>query len=450
MSRQGALAGATFFVAAESSFGSVSATDAREIDLLGLTGLTWFPLQTLRTDIGGFSGGLKMPVYQPETTTARGGMAPPEVEAVVDSAGDITKRLRGEFNLTLPLRWLGATLPNSSAMGVLFNSALTYFAKAAGSTDSVVGIVSTTVLTVADAGLYTPGQIVALNTAGKFRFHRITKISAISDELTFETTHGASAGDTIYHCHQWLPSLDGSTTGTSFAIFMADRAQTHEVLAVGCRVTGISFNRVGGDGASIEIVLKCMASDGAYIENGSFAIETFTGPLPWGVTGTKASKVLNAPAMLSADHAADAAPWAGTYVDIPCRTWGVEVAITMDPRGGGQATRSGANDYDLTRGDVTATMTLDPPSGVGAFSPRDMLKDSEARSLTLTIGGAVGSGTCGCIHIARADIPEDPGLGIDDERKSYSVTFRNGQFEGDVAVGTDLRSNAPWCIAFVA
>lgn len=451
MSRQGALAGATFFVATESTFGSVLTTDVREIDLLGLTGLTWYPLQTLRADIGGFTGALKMPVYQPETTTARGGMAPPEVEAVVDSSGAITKRLRGEFTLTLPMRWLGNTVPGSSAMGVLLGSALTFFGHSAGTTDAVLTTPSANTLTVADAGIYTPGEIVAINTNGKFYYHRVTAISAVSDLLTLETEHGLTDEGTLYRCQHWLPSDDGTTTNQSFAIFMSDRAQTHQVLAVGCRVMGITINRVGNDGASLELVLRCMASDGSYIENASFAIEDFTGPLPWGITGTRACKVLNAPVVMTENHSADAAPWSGTSVEIPCRTWSANISLSMDPRGGGQANRSGANDYDLTEGNVTVTLTMDPPAVLsGVPSPRDILKDSEARSLTVTLGGAATSGSGGCLHIARADVGDDPGLTVDDERKSYSVTFRNGQYEGDTPIGTHLRSNAPWCLAFVS
>lgn len=446
MSRQGALAGASFFVAEETSFGMVSATDAREFDYVGLAALDWYPLQTLRSDIGGFSSGVKMTTYQPETTTARGGLAPAEVEAVVDSSGAVTKRIKGEFSLTIPLRWLDETLPANSAMSVLFDSALTSFYKSAGSTDNVLTTPSANVVTVADAGLYVAGDIVAVNTAGKFYFHRISQVDAGDDELTFVTPHGITDTGVLYHCHQWMPSYDGTMSGNTFSIIMADRGQTHEILAVGCRVTGISFKRVGSDESSVEVTLKCMAADGAYSENNSFELVTFTSPLPWGVTGTKSAKVLNAPVVASG--VGTTAPWSGAQHLLPTRTWSADCTFTMDPRGGGQATRSGMNDYDLTRGDVTVAVTMDPDPGT--LSYRNWLKDSQGRSLTLAIGGAVDSGNCGCIHLARADIAEDPGLTIDDERKSFSVNFRNGQYEGDIASGTQLKTNAPWCIAFVA
>ena len=448
MSRQGALAGATFFVAAETSFGMVLSTDVREIDLLGLTGLAWYPLQTLRSDIGGFTSSLKMSVYQPETTTARGGLAPAEVEAVTDSDGAVTQRIKGEFSLTIPMRWLGATLPANSAMNVLLNSALTYFPQGAGTTDAVLTTPTVNTVTVADAGLYTPGEIVAIDTVGKFMFHRVTQIDAGTDTLTLLTPHGLTDTGTLNRCHMWLPSQNGSTSGPSFSIFAADRAQTHEVLGVGCRVTGISFNRVGNDGASLEVVLKCMAADGQYIENNSFAIETFTSPLPWGVTGTKSCKILNSPVVASSDHSGDAAPWSGSSANLPVRSWSASVTLTLDPRGGGQANRSGANDSDLTRADITANIVVDPDSGT--LSYRNWIKDSHARALTFNLGGATAAGSCGCIHIGRAEVSADPGLTIDDERKSFAVDFRHGQYEGDTAVGDQLMTNAPWCLAFVS
>jgi hypothetical protein len=435
--RSGAGAGAVFAVAAESAFGCYDATDYREIDL---SGLTWyFPLVS-RADVGRFTSAMKMRTYQRALVTARGGESPPEVLAVTDGSAEVKRQLSGEFDLTFPWAWLGSTLPSASALGVIFASALRYIAAAAASS-SVLTTPSSTTFTVGggDYGNFTPGDMIGVTVAGRTTWHRVTSKSG-GDTIKTMTPHGMTGASTVYHAHLYLAPPDGAPTGPSFAVGMIDRDEGYEVVATGCRLKAITFTRTGDDGSSLDVTCRIEASDGYYLEGSQSGDITLTEPSIWGVGGSFA-KVLNAPVTISQDHAASSVPFGGTSAELKTRTWGAAVEIMMDRRGGGQAYRNGKADMDCTGHKCTLDLTADPST---TLSPRDMLADAEQRAVTLNIGGLSTRG--GCIHVPRAAVTEDPGIDIDEERKSHQVKLEDAPYAGDTASTAD-QTNAPWCIA---
>ncbi len=438
--RSGAGAGAVFAFAAENAFGSYDATDYREIDI---SGLTWYFPLVARTDVGKFTSALKMRTYQRELVTARGGQSPPEVLAVTDGYGIVKRQVSGEFEITFPWAWLGSTLPSASALGVVFSSALRYIEASAAST-SVLTTPSANTFTVdlQDVSRFAVGDLIGVTLIGRTIYHRVTNKSGAS--ITTATPHGISSTGTVYHAHLYVAPSDGIPTGPSFVVGMIDRDEGYEVVATGCRLKDITYNRTGDDGSSLDVTCRIEASDGYYLEGSQSGNIMLTEPSVWGVGGTFA-KLLNAPAMISQDFSGVSAPYAGTDDEIATRTWTAAITITMDRRGGGQAYRNGRADMDCTGHSCTINLTADPSTTI---SPRDMLADAEVRSLTLNIGGAA-AGRSGCIHMPRAAVVADPGLDIDDERKSHAVQVQDAPYAGDTAATSD-QTNAPWAIAIQA
>ena len=445
-SKAGALSGMTISIASEAgNFGSPDATDARNIDTTTLANATWYSVLALRNGLAGF-GKLKQMVYQPEVVTARGGRAAPSVVAVTESSGAVAKSIKGEFTLSFPLRWLGATLPSASALGLLVGSALTYRNRTAGATVACTAVTATT-FTVGggDVASFKAGDMIMVPVAGKPRFSRVVYVDVGALTVYTMTQHGGTSSFTARLCHVYYPAATNTPSGNSFAVYVQDAAAKMDILATGVRITSIDVTRTAD--AEPEIAFGCTCADGYWTDGASTALTAYSAPLPWGVAGTIEAKVRNAPVDISSDFTTGSAPYEGTRSELPCRDWSFKAAIKMDARGGGQGKRSGIAEWDVVQIDASANVTMDAPS-FGGYSPRRHLQLSEVRSLTIPIGGDLADGSCGCMHIAQADVSEDPGRDISDERQSMSASYRAGQYAGDS--GASAQTNAPWCIALVA
>lgn len=445
--RAGALTGGTISIAAESSHGSYDATDYREIDVSGLT--PWYPISVDRANLGGITSGPRMRQYDPQRATARGGVEAAEVLAVVDGSNVTKEQVSGEFTLTVPGAWLGGTLPTASALDILLASGMQRVIRAAGANATVTGAPTANTFTVGagEAGEFTAGDMIAVDLLGVRRFHRITRVNGTT--MTTATPHGLTGGgaETVAHCHLYFPTLTGAPSGPSFALIAQDAGGTYEVTLTGCRVVGIGFRPVGDDGKVYDIELRCVAADGYHTVGSVSGYATLTEPLPWGVANTYGAKLLDAPVVISSDMTGVSAPYIGTATDLATRSWSLDVAIALDRRGGGAAYRNGMADADVGSTTVTASSVIDLVSD--ALSPRTWFRKKQIRSLTVTLGGYVAAGSCGCLHIPRADLASDPGLGWSDERKSFDCSFRAGAYAGDYGTSTN-QTNANFVFALVA
>ena len=120
MAALGTLSGARIMVAAEATFGSASASDARDLDISGLS--TTYPLQVTRASWKAAAEAGRMTVRDTALTSLQGGNPPVVVDAAYNASGPVDS-ISGELVLTLDGRSFGGTAPASSALGIILFAA---------------------------------------------------------------------------------------------------------------------------------------------------------------------------------------------------------------------------------------------------------------------------------------------------------------------------------------
>lgn len=434
----GTIQGASLMVAAESSFGSVLSTAAREIDTSTITGLTAYPVRCLRASWNTAAGALRQMVFDQSEIAVRGGTPAPIVESAIDS--DIpVKSIKGELSIDVELRGFGATAPITTGMGIMLSSGLARTIRTAGTTQSAT-YVSANTFTVGglDVAEIVAGDILAIEQDdATFRFVKAT--SNIAGTVTTLEPHGKTGGFTTRSCHMFYPPLSGSAGGNSLVLQFAPRDAKFVYLAVGARLSGFSVKKQGAH--SLVGTLKFMVPDGAY---SAVAVVTVAAKmLPYGIAGTTALRTLVSPILVTQDHASSSAPALGTVSSLPVREWSADIAIALEPTPD-QGTRSGLSGYSVASAELSGSFTLNAPtSGVDY---REQLRQTETRAVGFTAAGSNAAGNGMCVWVGSADATEDPGVAFEDMRRSQVVSFRAGDYALDTAGA--VYANVPFILAF--
>ena len=436
----GTIQGASLMVAAESSFGSVLSTAARELDTTTIAGLTAYPVRCLRASWNSAAGALRQMVFDQQEIAVRGGTPAPVVESAFDS-GLPVKSIKGELSIDVEMRGFGTATPATTGLGLMLNSGLASAIRTPGVGQSAT-YVSVNTFTVAggDIAEITAGDILAVEqTDGTFRFCKVTLNNA--GTITTLEAHGYSGAATFVtrSCHMWYPTLTGSAAGASLVLQFAPRDAVFTYLAVGARLSGVSVKKQGAH--SLVMTLKFMVPDGAYA---AAAVVTVAAKmLPYGIAGTTSLRTLVAPVLVTQDHQSTAVPASGTVSSLPVRDWSADIAIALEPTPD-QGTRSGLSGYSVTTSELAGSFTLNAPSSGVDF--REQLRQSEARAVGFSAAGSNAAGNGMCVWVGSAQATEDPGIAFEDSRRSQTVSFRAGDYAGDTSGAA--YANVPFILAF--
>lgn len=433
--------GASLLVAAESSFGSVDATAARDFDTTTIAGLTAYPMRVLRASWNTAAGALRQVVLDQQEISTRGGTPAPIVESAV-AVGAQTKRLVGEISVDVELRGFGANAPASTGLGIMLSSGLAHSLVTPGTTATVTyATVNTFTVGGGDLAEFVAGRCVFVEQAdGTDRLCKVTNVNGGTSTITTLEAHGYSGAGTftVRQAHMWYPPTDGSADGASLVLQFAPRDAAFVYVAVGARLSGFSTKL---QGKVVVGTLKFTVPDGFY--QSSAIITVPAKMLPLGVTGTTPLRTLVSPVLVTQDHSGSSVPYSGTAAALPVRDWSADVAVALEPTPD-QGTRSGISGYSVAEAMCGGSFTVNAPtSGVDW---REQLRAQESRAVGLTAAGSVDAGNGFGIWIGSADATEDPGITFEDSRRSQAVTFRAGDYGGDAA-GADY-ANAPFAICF--
>lgn len=435
--------GATVMVAAELSFGSPDATDARALDVSGAG--TAYSLLCRAESFNSSAGAFKQSVRQVNDITLAGGVPSVEVDSIVNGSGNV-KQVKATVTLRGDLRGFGSTAITSSGMGVLLQSGFAVTSRTPG-TSCTATEDTTTTFTVGggDLGKFAKGDIVAVEQLdGTFRFVKITGRNSGTNTLTCLTPHGIPNGQTatVRQCHMVTPSTGGATSSILLQFSPADGGQTQ--LGVGGRLMSLAFESVGD--SAVEWVAEVELVDGEYSDAATIAVST---PKHYGINGTTACKRRVAPVRVSDDHSAETAPFAVDDASIKLRSWTAKVTNTLQPVAD-QATRCGRSGTSITQTIADVSFPQDAPGG-GEVDGREVLRLGERRALYLTAAGANAAGNGFCFFVANAQPQEDPGITYADDDRTQVFSARAGDYAGDEtgSNGGDAR-NTPWVIAWVA
>lgn len=445
----GVIQGATCMVAAESSFGSIDATDARALDDAALAGLTAYPMRITRSSYTAAVGAAKMGTYDAAEISARGGIPPAIVEAAVNASGPV-KSLKGEVALEFEARGFGSNAPASTGLGVLLSSGLARVLRTPGDSFTATYVSANTFTNPspsADALAVVGDVIAVVQTNGTYRFCKVTQKvdNGATNTITTLEPHGIPNGQTatVRCCHMFYGPVDGTPDGNSVAVQLAERDATQVRLVVGARLSKLSIKKTGTSAMSISCTL--MAPDGEYR---SAAVITTNDPLPLGVTGTTPLRTLVAPLRVTQDHSASSAPFSGTAADFPVTDWSIDITNSLTNQND-QGTRSGITGMDVSTSVLTGSFTQDARSGYVDF--RELLRLSEKRSVAFTAAGANAAGNGFAVWVGAVEPPSDPGLDTEDMKRTQKVDFRAGDYQGDDDSGSPAEYvNAPWVLCFVA
>jgi hypothetical protein len=436
----GTIQGASLMVAAESSFGSVLSTAARELDTTTIGGLTAYPVRCLRASWNSAAGALKQMVFDQQEIAVRGGVPAPVVESAIDSSLPV-KSIKGELSIDVEMRGFGTATPITTGMGIMLSSGLARTIRTPGISQSAT-YVSVNTFTVAggDIAEITAGDILAIEqTDGTFRFCKVTLNNA--GTVTTLEAHGYSGAATFVtrSCHMWYPTLTGSAGGNSIVLQFAPRDAVFTYLAVGARMSGCSVKKQGAH--SLVMTLKFMVPDGAY--SAAAVLPVAAKMLPYGIAGTTALRTLVSPVLVTQDHQSTAVPASGTASSLPVRDWSADIAIALEPTPD-QGTRSGLSGYSVTTSELAGSFTLNAPSSGVDF--REQLRQSEARAVGFSAAGSNDAGNGMCVWVGAAQATEDPGIAFEDSRRSQTVAFRAGDYAGDTSGAA--YANVPFILAF--
>lgn len=437
----GSIQGAHVTLGAEVTEGSVDASDARALDVSGISPL--YDLRVLRASYNAATTALKQGSYDAQETSAKGGIPPVVVQGAIGNDGNPVRSPKGELSIDMILRGFGANAPLSTGLGLLLASGLDYVAQTPGTTRTAIATGDNTFTVASGAALLHTGDVIAVPQAdGRMLFCRITNtVAGVPTAFTVLESHGYGNGDTftIRLCHMFYPPASGTPDGASLAVQLRESDTAFCRLGVGARLSGLGIKL--GQAKEPVLTVKLSCTDGDY---GSSAFLTAGTPLPSGVTGTTPMRALVSPLTISEDHSADAAPWSGTASALHARDWSVDVANSLYAIPD-QGTRSGTSGQVVSTSIAAGTFTQLGMTNM--VDMREVMRESQSRAIGLTAAGANDAGNGMCFYVGCLSPKEDPGVATTDTDRTQTVAFQAGNYLGDA--GNAVTSGQPWILAFV-
>lgn len=433
--------GATCMVAAESSFGSTDATDARALDDTTISGLTAYSLRTTKDSWGSSAGALKQRTFDRNDITMQGGRAPLQVAAAIASGGPVVS-IQGDITLTFEGRGFGATAPASTALGLLLASGLAYTLRTPGTSATATEATANT-FTVGggDAVKFAAGDVISVTqTDGSCRFVYITQVSGTT--ITTLEPHGIPDTETavVRQCHMFWAPVDNEADGNSLVVQLAPKDADHTLLCVGARLAKVSI--AVNENTGVDISCTVRVPDGEYRDA---VVITPTKPLPIGGAGSTGLRTRVSPVRITADVSAESAPVAATSAAFQVRTWSVDIDVglipTEDP-----ATRSGLSGMRISDASLTGSVTQSAPTAGADF--REVVRLGQKRAAGFTAAGANAAGSGMCVWVGAIEPNEDPGITFAERDRTQVVPFRAGDHAH--ATGATAYLNRPWILAFTA
>lgn len=433
--------GATCMVAAESSFGSTDATDARALADATIGGLTAYSLRCTKDSWGSAAGALKQRTFDRNDITLQGGRSPLQVAAAIASGGPVVS-IQGEIPLTFEARGFGSTAPLSTALGLLLASGLAHTLRTPGTSCTATEATANT-FTVGggDAGKFAAGDVISVSqTDGTCRFCYVTQVSGTT--ITTLEPHGIPDTETalVRQCHMFWAPTDNEADGSSLVVQLAPKDAEHTLVCVGARLAkvGISVNENTG----VDIACTVRVPDGEYRDA---VVITPTKPLPIGGTGSTGLRTRVSPVLVTADVSASSAPVTATAAAFPVRTWSAEIDIGLIPTDD-PATRSGLSGMRVSDASLSGSVTQSAPTSGADF--REVVRLSEKRAATFTAAGANAAGNGMCVWAGAVEPSEDPGVTFAERDRTQVIPFRAGDHAH--ATGATAYLNRPWILAFTA
>lgn len=444
MASVGTLNGASCLIAAGTSYGMVDATDARALDAAGLAALTGYPLRLTRASFNAAPQAMRQMMTDRADIASKSGLPPPVVDAAVDGSGPVV-RIAGDVSFTFEGRGFGANAALSNALGLLLSSGLADVPRSAGTSQSFLSSgTNTATIAGGDIAEVVAGDILAVvQTDGTYRFVKITRNNAGS--ITTLEPHGIADTTTATSrsCHIWYSPVDGDADGAALVCQFAHPDGAFTYLGVGGRLKSFKISKSGGTALEFEATVSF--TDGLYTSAVVLPIAGLE-PLPLGVTGTTPLRTLVAPVRISADHSAAATPKNVTAADLPIRDWSVEVAVVHEPNPN-QGTRSGVDGASITVASLSGSFTQQAPTSGADW--REIPRLGQKRAGCLASAGANAAGNGMGVWIGSVEVGADPGVTFEDERRTQTVAFRAGDYDGDYESGAPEHANQPWAICFV-
>jgi hypothetical protein len=436
------MAGARITIAPEDTFASPSTTEARDIDISGLS--TAYPLQVTRASWKQAAEAGRLSVRDMALTSFQGGNPPVVVDAAVKASGPVDS-ITGELELVLPGRGFGANDPDSTALGVILNSALSAEVRTPG-TSFVGTYASANTMTHAsgDDGEVEVGDIIVVKqTNATYRACKVTAYNSGTRTITTLEPHGIPAAGTatVRQCHMYFAPASTSPAGGSFVVEMSTPDELHSRRYVGCVMTRFAVRTTENGG--IEYVIGIRAHDG---ERDTAPVLTAAAPLPLGVSGTTPLAARVAPLLVSQNHSASSAPYSGTASALPARSWSVSFEAALAPVAD-QGTRCRASDCEVADVRVTGEFIQSSPST--GVDWQTVTRLSRKHSAAFTAAGADAAGNGMGVWVGSVECQEDPGITFDEQDRTQVVSFRAGDYSGDDS--TDIgKVNAAAILFFVA
>ena len=439
----GSIQGAHVTVGAEVVEGSVSASDARVLDVSGISPL--YDLRVLRASYNSATTQLAQGSYDAQETSAKGGIPPVVVQGAIGDDGYPVKSDKGEVTLDLILRGFGSNAPLSTGLGLILASGLDYVAQTPGTTRAAISTGDNTFTVSMGFALIHVGDVIAVPQAdGRLRFCRVTNyVAGMPATFTTLEPHGYTNGDpfTVRLCHMFFPPASGTPDGASLAVQLRESDQAFTRLGVGARLSGFSIK--AGEAREPVLTVKLMCTDGEYGASQFLSAGT---PYPIGAaSGSTPLRMLVAPLKVSENHAADAAPWSGTAADMPVREWSVDVANSLYAIPD-QGTRSGTSGQTVSTSILSGSFVQLGMTGM--VDMRDVMRESQARAVGFTAAGANAAGNGLCVHVGTVSPKADPGVATSDTERLQTTNFQAGNYLGDS--DTYQTAGQPWILAFVS
>lgn len=442
MASLGIMSGARIMLAPETTFGAPSTSDARDLDISGLS--PTYPLQVTQASWKSAAEAGRLPVRDAALTSFQGGNPPAIPDSAVNGSGPVDS-IPGELTLVLPGRGVGSTSINDTALGIILLSALDVEERTpTGNLTGTYATANTFTHVAGDDGEIEVGDIIAVRQSNAtYRLCKVTGYNAGTRTVTTLEPHGIPAAGTatVRHCHMLFPPSSTSPGGNSFAIEMSQPDETHTRRYVGCVMSGLTVRTTEGGGIEYEVRIR--AYDGERATTPALTVEP---PLPLGVTGTTPLVARVAPMLVSQDHSASSAPYSGTAQALPARSWSVSFEVAHAPVTD-QATRSRVSDVEVADVRVTGEFVQNSPGG-SVIDWQTVTRLSRKHSASFTAAGADAAG-CGMgVWIGSVECAADPGITFDEQDRSQAVAFRAGDYSGDDS--TDLgKVNAAAVLCFI-
>ncbi len=443
MAEIGTMAGATLMVVKEASFGSPLSTDAWQIDTATIGAADALSVRLLRASFNTSISGLRQRTVDNAETSYMGGTPPLMVESVVGTSGP-EKQISGELQIEMVGMGVGSGDAEDTFLGWLLDSSLSRRVRTAGA--SLTGIYGgLNAFTVADAALLQVGDVVYITqTDGTARLVHISDISTLT--VTTAEAHGIpeTGTATVRLASEWYQPPDGDPDGDSLAIQVTGRDGAFTYLLTGCQLKSLAIEQMGA--MQVKYAATIAYADGLYDTS---AIIGQTAALPLGVATTTHLRTSPSRCLISADHSASSAPWAGAVAAFPLSAWAFRIDCTLQPIPD-LARRCQMSGRSVTSAMLSGSITQAAP--VTGVDFREVLRLSAMHTASITATGAKATaGASVGVWVGCIQPTEDPGVTHEDTRRVQTVAWRAGDYAGDTyAEAAPETANCPWLLALMA